>query len=121
MPSIAELTLQAQLDIARIPYEREYRFLDDRKFRADFKVTGGIEHFKDPPQTIHYDDLLIEIEGGGWINGRHSRGGGMEADCEKSALAAIAGYRVMRVTPAQVNDGRALRWIIEATEARKAA
>lgn len=114
MASLAELTLEAQLDIARIPYEREFRFDLERKFRADFRVFG-------PPINPDLPDLLIEVEGGGWVNGRHSRGGGMEADCEKSALAAIAGYRVMRVTPAQVNDGRALRWIIEATERKAAA
>ena len=105
--SPAETLLAVQLEQAGIPFEREYRFDLERKFRADFAVEfweldGGVPCDR---------SLLIEVEGGAWVNGRHSRGAGMEADCEKSALAAIRGYRVMRVTPAQVNDGRALAWI----------
>ena len=106
MTSRAELTLEAQLDIARIAHVREFVFAPPRKYRADFMV--GL-------------DLLVEIDGGGWINGRHSRGNGIEQDAEKSALAAIRGYRVIRCTPAQVDDGRALRWIIEALERKAAA
>ena len=57
--------------------------------------------------------LAVEIEGGGWINGRHSRGTGIETDAEKSALLAIQGWRLMRVTPKQVRNGTAWAWIRE--------
>jgi very-short-patch-repair endonuclease len=97
--SVAEQTLQVQLEQAGIPFVREFVVAPPRKYRADFFIGG---------------DLLIEVEGGGYVNGRHSRGAGMENDCEKSALAAARGYRLIRVTPAQVDDERALNWIRDA-------
>lgn len=100
MTSTAELLLATQLEQAGIPFEREVRFAPPRKWRADFRV--------------YLARLLVEIDGGAWVNGRHSRGSGVEADCEKASAAAILGYRVIRVTPSQVDDGRALAWIREA-------
>lgn len=65
--------------------------------------------------------FLVEIDGGGFVAGRHSRGTGMEKDAEKASAAAILGYRVIRCTPAQVNDGRALSWIKRALGLEEAA
>ena len=45
----------------------------------------------------------------------------MEKDAEKQSAAAILGYRVIRCTPAQVNDGRALAWIKQALGLEEAA
>lgn len=59
-------------------------------------------------------DLAVEVEGGSWIAGRHNRGTGFENDCEKYNRAALMGWKVLRVTTAMVNDGRALAWIEEA-------
>lgn len=100
MTSRAELTLEAQLTIARIPFERQVVFAPPRKYRADFVV----------------DDIIIEVEGGTFIEGRHSRGAGFEADCEKQALAVLAGYRYLRATTRQVELGTCYRWISEARE-----
>ena len=58
--------------------------------------------------------LGVEIDGGGWTGGRHSRGAGIERDCEKASHIAMAGYRLMRVTPGQVKRGEALQWILVA-------
>lgn len=107
MTSAPELLLAAQLEQAGIRFDQEHRFAAPRKFRADFMVLAN----------GFGSDLLIEIEGGAWVNGRHSRGTGMASDCEKSALAAIKGYRFMRVLPEQVEDGRALEWIRAAVAA----
>jgi len=103
MTSTAELTLEAQLSQAGIPFEREFRFAPPRRWRADFLI-GDRLHVPASP-------LLVEIDGGAYVNGRHSRGTGVEADCEKTSAAAILGYRVIRATPKQVEDGRALEWI----------
>jgi very-short-patch-repair endonuclease len=97
--SLAELLLVEQLRQAGIPYVREFRAIEGRRFRWDFYLT---------------DDLMVEIDGGGYIGGRHSRGAGMEKDCEKQSLAAISGYRVIRATPRQVNDGTCFTWIKQA-------
>ena len=106
MTSTAELTLAVQLEQAGILFEREYKFHPDRKWRADFKVYRDIRLWRNP--------VLVEIDGGAYVNGRHSRGTGVEADCEKTSAAAILGYRVIRATPRQVEDGRCLEWIRQA-------
>ena len=104
--SPAEQLLAVQLEQAGIPFEREYRFAPPRRWRADFAILS--EHFLGGP---HVPGILVEIDGGGYVAGRHSRGTGIEKDAEKQSAAAILGYRVIRCTPAQVNDGRALSWI----------
>jgi hypothetical protein len=91
--------LEFQLKVAHVPYKREDVFARPRRFRFDFRIS---------------DDLAVEVDGGGWINGRHSRGSGMLTDCEKFALAAARGIRVIRVMPEHVADGRALKWIEDA-------
>lgn len=77
--------------------EREYVFAAPRKFRADFCWPDRM--------------LMVEVDGGGFVGGRHGRGLGMEADCEKASLAAVLGYRVIRVTPRHIVSGKAIEWI----------
>ena len=40
----------------------------------------------------------IELEGGTWSNGRHTRPAGFTEDCEKYNWAALNGWRVFRIT-----------------------
>ncbi len=61
---------------------REYQFHPERKWRVDFA------HI---PSRI-----LIEIEGGIWIQGRHNRGAGFITDIEKYNEATFSGWRVFR-------------------------
>lgn len=95
-----EQELQLQLELAKIhDYEREYKFLDDRRFRFDFAWPN-------------YDQMLaVEVEGGTWSNGRHTRGAGFAKDCEKYNEAALNGWHVIRVTRDHVKSGQALLWI----------
>jgi very-short-patch-repair endonuclease len=110
--SNAELLLAEQLRQAGIPFESEFRFAPPRRWRADFQVRfSGLPTGK----------LLVEIDGGGYVAGRHSRGKGMEDDCEKMSAAAILGYRVIRATPRQVENGTALSWIRQALGMEEAA
>lgn len=60
--------------------EREFRFAVPRRFRADFR----------------FGKVLVEIEGGEWTRGRHTRGRGFTADCIKYNLATLCGWRVLR-------------------------
>jgi very-short-patch-repair endonuclease len=73
--------------------EREVKFHPTRKWRADF---GHLE-----------SRTLIEIEGGIYLagGGRHNRGGGYAKDAEKYLEAALAGWRVLRLTAAQLEIG----------------
>lgn len=84
-------------------FDRQYRIHPDRKFMADFYFAN-----------VKGTPLVVEVDGGGFVNGRHSRGMGIERDAEKSALIAAMGARLMRVTPNLVRNGKALKWILEA-------
>ena len=57
--------------------------------------------------------LAVEVEGitFGEDAGRHQRGPGMRADCEKYAEAMCLGWRVLRVVPDHVKSGQAIGWI----------
>jgi hypothetical protein len=77
--------------------ETEYRFHNTRKWRFDLAW---------PAQKI-----ACEVEGGTWINGRHSRGSGFMADCEKYNEAALYGWAVLRVTGEHIRSGDAVRLI----------
>jgi very-short-patch-repair endonuclease len=95
--SPAETLLAVQLDMAGIHNVREFMFAaPQRKWRADFMI--GL-------------DLLVEIDGGSWVAGRHTRGSGFEKDAEKLNAAAELGYRVLRFTPRMVESGEALAQI----------
>lgn len=65
-------------------FQQEYRFHPVRKWRLDFA---------DPVCKIG-----VEIEGGTWVMGRHSRGSGYAKDCEKYNELAASGWRVFRYT-----------------------
>lgn len=67
----------------------EYRFHPERKWRFDFAWPDKL--------------LALEIEGGVFTGGRHSRGAGMLADMEKYNAAAILGWRVLRCVPRQLS------------------
>ena len=77
--------------------EREYIF-SKRKFRFDFAFV---------PQKI-----AVEIEGGIWTAGRHSRGRGMEKDMCKYNLAAKLGWRILRYSTGMVLRGEAINDVL---------
>jgi hypothetical protein len=112
MTSLAELTLAAQLEQAGIPFEREYRFHPSRRWRADFAVEVWVKDYGGGQRREL--PILVEVEGGIGSTSRHLTYTGFSRDCEKYAMAAILGYRVIRATPAQVDDGIALSWIKQA-------
>ena len=89
-----------QLRAAGIDYRREVVFHPTRKWRMDFQV-GFSAHPR----------LAVEVDGGTFTNGRHARGDGIAEDCVKYAEALCLGWRVLRVTGAQVKSGQALRWV----------
>jgi len=85
----------------------EYRFAPPRKWRLDFAW----------PER----KLALEVEGGIWIRGRHSRGAGMAKDMEKYNTLAIRGWRLLRVTPQQVSNGQAVALVEQALTLTEAA
>jgi very-short-patch-repair endonuclease len=76
--------------------EREFKFAT-RRWRSDFAWPAHM--------------LLVEVEGGTHVNGRHNRPQGYEDDCEKYDEATLLGWRVLRFTGRQVRNGYAVRTI----------
>lgn len=96
-----EDVLDNRLQIAGLSgYVREYRFAPPRKFRADFAYVEA--------------RLLLEVEGGIYSNGRHTRGSGFAADCEKYNLATLLGFKVLRFTAEMIQSGGAVEAITRA-------
>lgn len=75
---------------------REYRFCE-RRWRFDFAWPD--------------ERLAVEVEGGSWTQGRHTRGNGFRRDCIKYNRAAMDGWTVLRFTGDQVTNGMALEAI----------
>lgn len=71
-----------------IPLEREYRFAPPRRWRFDFAHVMA--------------HVAVELEGGIFSGGRHTRGYGYQADAEKYNHAAAMGWMVFRLTTGQV-------------------
>lgn len=92
MATINEKIFYATLLGMRLPIpESEFRFHPTRKFRFDF---AWPDH-----------KLGLEIDGGVWTGGRHTRPKGFIRDQEKTNLAAVEGWQVLRVTPQDFDTG----------------
>jgi very-short-patch-repair endonuclease len=90
--------LDRQCELLGLPKpEAEYRFHPVRRWRLDW--------------VFRRHSLAVEVDGAVWTGGRHTRGGGVEKDCEKYAEAMLLGWRVLRVTTSMVQDGRAVGYI----------
>ncbi len=83
-----------QLQLSGLPQpEREFVFHSKRKWRFDLAW----------PKLL----IAVEVEGGIWVGGRHVRGEGYEADCEKYNEAQLAGWMVLRFTPGMIKRNKA--------------
>ena len=67
---------------------KEYRFHPQRRWRFDYALP---EH-----------KIALEVEGGVWTGGRHTRPQGFLGDIEKYNTATLMGWRVFRTTPEEL-------------------
>lgn len=67
---------------------REHRFHGTRRWRFDYAW---------PAQMV-----ALEVEGGVWTGGRHTRGAGYLGDVDKYNEAALLGWLVLRCTPSKL-------------------
>ena len=65
----------------------EYKFHPERKWRIDY-------YFEANGRRVG-----LEVEGGVWSGGRHTRGAGFKGDMEKYNAAASLGITIVRVVP----------------------
>jgi len=75
-------TLEWALQDLKIPYVRELHFAPDRQWRFDFSF---------PAKKV-----AVEVEGGIWSGGRHTRPQGFLGDMEKYNRAIELGWAVLR-------------------------
>ena len=73
---------------------RQYLFHPTRRYRADFCFIP--------------ERLLVEVQGGVWVAGRHTRAQGYEDDCRRTCDALEHGWRILPVTPDMVASGEAV-------------
>ena len=72
-------------------FQQEIKFHPERKWRFDWAHS----EFK----------IAIEVEGGVWSGGRHTSGSGFIKDMEKYNAATVLGWKLLRYTPKQFQDG----------------
>ena len=97
VPNEFEAKLARELKTLKIKFEQEFYFHPDRKWRADFHLIDK--------------KILVEIEGGIWSGGRHTRGKGYIGDMEKYNAATMMGFQVIRFSTDQVKSGLAIQQI----------
>ena len=93
-PNLIEELMALHLAELGVPYCRQYVYVPGRNFRADFALPSL--------------RLLVEVQGGIYSRRAHGSITGVLADLKRGNEAAIAGWHVLRVTPDEVSDGRAL-------------
>ena len=104
-PGLSE-TFQILLKTWRIKMVREYRFHPTRRWSFDFA----------DPET----KVAVEIDGGAFIGGRHTRGSGFVKDQEKLNTATSMGWRVFRYsTIAAMNEFKSHRDALDAEDSRE--
>lgn len=81
-----EFQQTARQKIGIVPV-KEYKFHSVRKWRIDY-------YFETPSKK-----LAVEIEGGVWVKGRHTRGSGFVKDMEKYNELTRAGIMLLRFQP----------------------
>lgn len=85
-------------------FTEEHKFHEKRRWRFDF---AHIE-----------SKTAIEIEGGAFTNGRHTRGKGFINDMEKYNEAVLLGWVVLRFTPSQMQESKTFELIKKVVENR---
>ena len=97
-------TFRCLLRAKRLPLPvEELRFAPPRRWRFDLAWPDRM--------------VALEIEGGAWTQGRHTRGKGYIADMAKYNEATARGWRVFRVTPDQLCTAETLELLERAMAA----
>lgn len=84
--------------------ETEYQFLKTRRFRFDYAWIK--------------ERVALEVVGGVWVRGGHSRGKIQLRDMERRNLAQLAGWKVLEVPPAALFQSDTLDMLRQALQLR---
>jgi hypothetical protein len=81
---------------------------------TDFTPSGGWRF----DATFPEKRIAIEIGGGTFVGGRHTRSVGFKANCEKINAAGLLGWRVFRFLPQQIRNGECYDTLAQALGVR---
>jgi hypothetical protein len=98
MKSVIEETFALHCRAHGVEIVREHKFHPTRKWRFDAAI---------PSRKI-----AVELEGGIWTNGRHTRGAGVIGDMNKYNEAARLGWFVFRFDGGAVKRGEAIQFLL---------
>lgn len=84
---------------------KEYKFHPERKWRFDYAIPAH--------------KIALEVEGGVWTSGRHTRPKGFLGDIEKYNTATLMGWRVFRTTPTELYRTATINLLKEAINGAK--
>ena len=110
--SALEITLYFQIKALGLPLpEREYRFAAEHVGKGQCirqrLHQAGLKDWRFDFAFIE-QKLAVEVEGGAFVNGRHTRGVGFTADIWKYHQAMSLGWTVYRCDGALVRNGEAV-------------
>lgn len=77
-------------------FDTQWRRLGGKPLTAEWKF-HPTRNWRFDRANIHLK-IAVEVDGGTWIQGRHTSGVGFANDCEKLNNAALLGWRVFRFT-----------------------
>lgn len=86
---------------------KEFRFCPERRWRYDYAIPAH--------------KIALEVEGGVWTNGRHTRAQGFLGDVEKYNWGTLMGWRIFRTTPSALYSADTLNLLREAIHGQKSA
>ncbi len=87
----------------KIEVVKEYLFHPTRKWRFDYAIPSH--------------KIALEVEGGVWTGGRHTRPQGFLGDIEKYNAGTLLGWRIFRVTPDELCRTKTLNLLKQAISA----
>lgn len=113
-----ERTLAFHIRARKLPKpEREYRFAAEASGGTGTGVRKRLKDagLKDWRFDFAWPDLMlaVEVEGGGWANGRHNRGKGFHEDLKKYQEAQRLGWTIYRTAGELIKNGEAVQTIKE--------
>lgn len=100
-----EEQLAFDMRCVKLKPEREYCFHPARRWRFDFAFLDA--------------KLAVEVEGGIFVKGAHTRGAHFRSDCEKYNAACELGWSVLRYTDREIKSGTAIAQIERVLALRK--
>lgn len=85
----------------------EYQFMPGRKWAFDWMFQCPDQFLGGRRRGWLYERVGLEIQGALFTEGRHTRGAALLEEYEKLNTAQILGYKIILVTPDQVETGEA--------------